>query len=440
VLRGRCAIPRNSSGVFTLAKGAFSPNTPIVSGDVNADLADIATGLTQSLSINGVTLMIGQLPAATGSAAAPGYAFGSDLKTGFWLSGTHQIQFVYNGTAGLQLNGDGSATLGTGGWTCGGVTCGAITASGALSGTSGSFSTTLGVTGAATFSSTASIAGKLSLTSTDSMAMANGTTGQRNGSPSAGDTRYNSTLNIIEYWNGTVWSPAVAYAMPGSTLVTIKNNSGTPNTKADITVSGLAILVNSSGYAQYVTAPGTVTCNFATTGANGMDTGGLSASAPVYIYGIYNPSTATWATVGSLTAPPTGPSLPSGYTFQVHLGEMMVDGSTHLRSTIQTGKRVSITASPPSIGTGTITYSTFYPATSEAGMLIGDVATVSNNTWSVSDMNGTSIFVVGALPAGSGEHVLNLVTVQNTGGTTFTTAGTGATINAYGWITRANVT
>lgn len=64
---------------------------------------------------------------------------------------------------------------------------------------------TLTVTGAATFNSTASIAGKLSLTSTDSLAVAKGTTGQRNGSPTEGDMRWNSTTHAEEGFDGTLW-------------------------------------------------------------------------------------------------------------------------------------------------------------------------------------------------------------------------------------------
>lgn len=40
---------------------------------------------------------------------------------------------------------------------------------------------------------------------TAGLSLAGGTTGQRNGSPTAGDTRYNTTLNGIEYWNGAAW-------------------------------------------------------------------------------------------------------------------------------------------------------------------------------------------------------------------------------------------
>lgn len=52
--------------------------------------------------------------------------------------------------------------------------------------------------------------GKASFTSTDSVAIAKGTTIQRNPSPASGDTRYNSTLNVVEYYNGTAWVTTLA--------------------------------------------------------------------------------------------------------------------------------------------------------------------------------------------------------------------------------------
>lgn len=42
--------------------------------------------------------------------------------------------------------------------------------------------------------------------STGSLVTPNGTTAQRDGSPSFGYMRGNSTLNIMEWWNGTAWS------------------------------------------------------------------------------------------------------------------------------------------------------------------------------------------------------------------------------------------
>jgi hypothetical protein len=223
-------------------------------------------------------------------------------------------------------------------------------------------------------------------------------------------------------------------------FVKIANNSGTPNTKADITISGQVICVNSSGLGVFFSAPGTITCNLATTGLNALDTGSVTNGAAVYFYGISNGT--LFKTLASVTSPIAGgsASLPAGYTYQVFLGSMMVDGSGNLRPTSQTGKRVKFTSSPPNIGTGTITYANFFPSASEAGLLTADLATIANAMWSVADMDGITIGTQGPLPTGDGDHVLALVPVQNTGGTTFTTSGTNATFTAYGWIERANVT
>jgi hypothetical protein len=78
-------------------------------------------------------------------------------------------------------------------------------------------------TGAGAFASTLSVTGKATLTSTDSLAIAKGTTAQRNGTPTSGDVRYNSTLNGMEYWNGTAWivlgqAPTVQRFTTGTSL------------------------------------------------------------------------------------------------------------------------------------------------------------------------------------------------------------------------------
>lgn len=209
-------------------------------------------------------------------------------------------------------------------------------------------------TGTLSVGGTATITGKLSLASTDSMAMANGTTAQRNGTPSAGDTRYNSTLGLLEYFNGTVWLQAAPVSIPGVQFLTINNNSVAPNTSLDITCTGQVIVTNSSGFALPPFAnPGTITCNLATTGVNAMDTGTVTAGAPVYLYYISNQTLIK--VLGSLTPPTLGGSsnLPAGYTFQCYAGAGMVDGSGNLYRTSQTGSDVcyAITA-----GTNTASY------------------------------------------------------------------------------------
>jgi hypothetical protein len=264
-------------------------------------------------------------------------------------------------------------------------------------------------------------------------------------SPSAGSLLlYSKTGDKVATLNSAGAEQILGLGLSSATFVTIKNNSGTPNTKADITVAGIATLVNSAGIAQYIAAPNSgaaLTCNLGTTGANGIDTGSVNATAPVYFYGIYNLATATWATLASVTGPTAGgPSLPSGYTFSVFLGEMLVDGSSHLRPTYQAGKRVTYTTPPSITPSATVTYSGFFPSTSESALVTGTTSTVSNDTWAIADMSGNTIMSQGALPAGSGENITSTVTVPNTGGTTFSATGTGSSFTAYGWITRANVT
>jgi hypothetical protein len=58
----------------------------------------------------------------------------------------------------------------------------------------------------AAITGTLSATGKASFTNTTTgIALPGSTTGNRSGGPTAGDIRYNTTLNGLEYWNGTAW-------------------------------------------------------------------------------------------------------------------------------------------------------------------------------------------------------------------------------------------
>lgn len=104
-------MPRNSSGVYSLASAAFSPNTIISSAAVNADFNDIATALTQSLATTGVSTMTGPILASNGTAAAPGYTFTGSTTTGMYLAGTNQIGFTTNGSQSFTVNSNSSVTF-----------------------------------------------------------------------------------------------------------------------------------------------------------------------------------------------------------------------------------------------------------------------------------------------------------------------------------------
>jgi len=117
-----------------------------------------------------------------------------------------------------------------------------------------------------------------------------------------------------------------------------KNNSGTPDTQFDLDCDAV-VLRDSDGSTVTRYNPGTaITNNVSTAGpsANGRDqSGAFSTSSWIHFYWIWNG--ATLATVSSATAPPTGPTLPSGYTHWAYAGAVRFDGSSHLVRTIIRG-------------------------------------------------------------------------------------------------------
>lgn len=130
-------MPRTGS-VFTLAPSTVAPavpGTPASAADFNAAMADISQALTDS--------MVTDAPAFTspaafdgGTADAPGITFAGDLDTGIWHPAANQVGITVDGavtgtvllakTAGVDVT--GALTVD-----------GAVAATGAVSGTTGSF-------------------------------------------------------------------------------------------------------------------------------------------------------------------------------------------------------------------------------------------------------------------------------------------------------------
>jgi hypothetical protein len=149
--------------------------------------------------------------------------------------------------------------------------------------------------------------------------------------PASGETPWDVNMNANL---DKLDTPAGLY---GSRNNTSQNNATTPNTKFDLTAD--AVLLKGP-LQQAVTrlSPGTITCDITVTGpaANGCDQAtaiSTLTSQWVHLYWIWNPTTGTLATIASLTAPPTGPSLPSGYTFWSYCGAVRLDGSSHFVKT-----------------------------------------------------------------------------------------------------------
>lgn len=117
--------------------------------------------------------MSAQLKGFAGTVLLPGYTFANDLNTGLYRIAADNFGASAGGTKILDISATG-----------------------------------LGVTG------DESVSGILSLTGTSHMALPTGTTAQRPVSPAADNFRYNSTLSLPEFYNGSTWlsiaSPIIA--------------------------------------------------------------------------------------------------------------------------------------------------------------------------------------------------------------------------------------
>lgn len=117
--------------------------------------------------------------------------------------------------------------------------------------------------------------------------------------------------------------------------LTGSNNSGTPNTQYDFAADAV-VLADTATSLGLVTRlnTGTLTNNVSTAGpaAGGRDqAGAFSASSWIHFYFIWNGS--TLSTVSSTVAPPTGPTLPTGYTHWAYITVIRFNASSQLMAT-----------------------------------------------------------------------------------------------------------
>lgn len=106
-------MPRNSSGTYSLPVAAYVAGTTIRSTDMNTNLSDIGTALTQSLATTGVSSMTGVLKLAAGAANAPSLTLASDTTTGWYNSAVGAWTFVSSGSAKFAITSAGAAVTGT---------------------------------------------------------------------------------------------------------------------------------------------------------------------------------------------------------------------------------------------------------------------------------------------------------------------------------------
>jgi len=92
-------MPRNTSGVYTLPVASYVAGTTIKSADMNSNLSDIGTALTQSLATTGVSSMTGPIKLAAGAVGSPSLTLASDTTTGWYNSAAGAWTYVTGGTA-----------------------------------------------------------------------------------------------------------------------------------------------------------------------------------------------------------------------------------------------------------------------------------------------------------------------------------------------------
>lgn len=118
--------------------------------------------------------------------------------------------------------------------------------------------------------------------------------------------------------------------------LTLANNTGTPNTQVDVAPGQCADDTNSA----MLVSKTTLTINFGTTGANGLDAGSL-ANATWYKTFLIGKTDGTVAGFASTSLSPT---LPSGYTLKRYLGQVKTDGSAHILAFKQFGDEFLLSA------------------------------------------------------------------------------------------------
>jgi hypothetical protein len=165
-------------------------------------------------------------------------------------------------------------------------------------------------------------------------------------------------------WHGleTANDSAVPRIYEGSMRVigcNCANNLSTPNTQFDLDADAI-VLRNSKNQTVTIWEPGSaITNNISTTGpiANGRDqAGAFSNSSWVHFYWIWNGT--TLASLSSATAPPTGPTLPSGYTHWAYAGANYLSSAGELRKIRIKGSNVYFDASPNAVNASAATSAT----------------------------------------------------------------------------------
>jgi len=141
--------------------------------------------------------------------------------------------------------------------------------------------------------------------------------------------------------------------------IAARTNSGTPNSKIDITADEL-LLKDSNGL-PFLASTVSVTVDITASGANGLDTAAEASSTWYYGWVIAKPD---GTTAGLISASATAPTMPSGYTFKALVSAVRNDGSSNFVKYRQRGNSVYYEAGVSVLGGGTASVETAITITS----------------------------------------------------------------------------
>lgn len=105
-------MPRNGSGSYSPPSNTWNPatpETPILSDDWNATLADMATAITQSIASDGQTTATAPIPFVQGirfsggTVSAPAFSIIEDTDTGFYTPAANQLAIAVGGVQGFLI-------------------------------------------------------------------------------------------------------------------------------------------------------------------------------------------------------------------------------------------------------------------------------------------------------------------------------------------------
>jgi hypothetical protein len=163
-----------------------------------------------------------------------------------------------------------------------------------------------------------------------------------------------SDSDLTQLFEAIVGVSSSAYASRG---LVAQNNVATPNTKFDAAADMVVLRNPTSGAVAVRSSVAAITCDVGVAGPaiNGRDqAGAFTASSWIHFYFIWDGT--TLATIASASAPPTGPTLPVGYTSWAYIAPVYFSAGSALAAVHVRGNQVSYDASQlPVNGGGAVT-------------------------------------------------------------------------------------